>query len=73
MFISLVMFSQEHNEVWLRNFSNTKAIEYKKKKTEADDFARKNGIPIKQILPNGRIMELQEIRDGVPQYYRSGG
>ncbi|MCD4794206.1 MAG: S8 family serine peptidase [Bacteroidales bacterium] len=78
IFLSLIVFlfgelvfSQKQNNKWLYNFEKVKTIEYKKKKKEADEFAVKNGLPIKQVLPDGTVMEIQEILNGVPQYYKT--
>ncbi len=67
--ISLSVFSQKQNNNWLEDFAKSKSIEYKKKKKEADEYARKNNLVIKEILSDGSVMELQEIEDGIPQYY----
>ncbi len=66
---SISLFSQEYNRGWLESFARTKAIEYQRKKAEADAYAKKNGLVIRQTLPDGTEMELQKIDDGVPQYF----
>ena len=78
IFLSLIVFlfgelvfSQKQNNKWLYDFEKVKTIEYKKKKKEADEFAVKNGLPIKQVLQDGTVMEIQEILIGVPQYYKT--
>ena len=39
------------------------------RKAEADAFARANGLPIRRVEPNGRIIEIQRIENGrFPRY-----
>lgn len=63
---SLSIFSQKYNQAWLENFAIAKAEEYQNKKIEADAYAKRNNLLIKQVLSDGTVIELQEIKDGVP-------
>lgn len=38
-------------------------------KKEAVDFAKQHHIPLRKELPDGSIIELQKIENGIPMYY----
>ncbi len=44
---------------------------YTKRKTEADKFARENGLAIRFIDKDGNLNELQYIENGIPIYYKT--
>lgn len=46
-------------------FKNIEEIE----KAEALEFARKNNIPVREKFKDGRIKELQKIKNNIPYYY----
>ena len=42
-------------------------------KRQAEEWARQHGLPVRRKLPNGAIMEIMAVRDGVPIYYVTKG
>ena len=60
----------ETNVAKLKEIAQTQSKLYKQRKTEAIDFARKNGLEVFKTLQDGRVAELQFIdRFGNPVYY----
>ncbi|MCF6169426.1 MAG: S8 family serine peptidase [Bacteroidales bacterium] len=69
---SSVVFSQQLNPNWLNEFAKAKTKENQKNKAEAIEFARKHNLPVRQVLPDGTIFEIQKIENGLPQYFTTG-
>jgi hypothetical protein len=42
-------------------------------KRQAEEWARQRGLPIRRKLPNGAILEIMALRNGVPVYYVTYG
>ncbi len=53
----------------LLQFSAQKQQEWNKLRKEAEEFARLQGIPIRQTLPNGAILEIVRLKNGIPLFY----
>ena len=53
----------------LRDFATRKSQEWRAARLQAEEFARKNNLPIREELPNGVVIELQRIENGIPIYY----
>lgn len=65
-----VKILSETNVVKLKEISQTQSTLYKQRKTQAIEFAKKNGLEVFKTLKDGRVAELQFIdRFGKPIYY----
>jgi hypothetical protein len=53
----------------LQTFAAEKRIEWNTNKSEAEQFARQKGLPIRQVLSDGTIIEIIKIVNGIPRYY----
>jgi len=60
----------QSNVATLERLAQGHAANYAKKKAEAQAFAQQRGLQVLQVLPDGRLAELQYIDDsGTPIYY----
>jgi hypothetical protein len=53
----------------LENFAEQMKAEWQANKSEAEDFAKQQGIPIRQVLADETIIEIIKIVNGVPRFY----
>ena len=53
----------------LRDFAARKQQEWQRLKQEAEAYAQQHGIPIRQELPNGTIIEIMRLENGIPLFY----
>jgi len=53
----------------LKRFADLKRSEWQENKSQAEEFARQQGIAIRQVLSDGTIIEIIKIVNGVPRYY----
>lgn len=42
-------------------------------KRQAEEWAKQRGLPVRRKLPNGAMMEIMAVRNGVPVYYVTNG
>lgn len=69
---SAAMFAQNMNDkAKLQEFAKVMEKEAKVQKQYADSVASANNFPIKKVMPNGKMMELQKIDNGIPVYYET--
>jgi hypothetical protein len=57
------------NQQFLETFSKEKAAEWHKQRAEAEDYAEKKRLPIRKVLADGRLIEIQKLQNGQPLYY----
>ncbi len=73
VFFSIIPFllwaQTETNVEALRAFAQQKRIEWEQFRQEAENFARQNNIPIRQTFPDGTVIELQRLLNGIPLFY----
>ncbi len=67
--IQIVSAQTETNVPALLQFSEQKKKEWIEQRKQAEDFARAHGIPIRQVYPDGTIIELQRLERGIPIFY----
>ncbi len=73
--MSMVMLIQfgwtqtQTNRDALLQFSQQKYQEFLRLKQEAEEWARQNGVPIRQVLPDGTIIEIMRLENGIPLFY----
>ncbi|MCE1189264.1 MAG: S8 family serine peptidase [Ignavibacteria bacterium] len=68
----MVAFAQtKEQKKWLMDFSTKQAEIAKAQKAEAEALARQQGMPIRQVLPDGKIRELIRIENGIPVYFET--
>lgn len=53
----------------LMELSQQFAAKADRQKEEVMLYAKKHGIPIRQVFPNGRVVELMRIENGIPVFY----
>jgi hypothetical protein len=53
----------------LKQFAQQRALEWQTKKARAESLAVAQQMPIRKELPDGGVMELQSIEDGIPIYF----
>ncbi len=53
----------------LRQFARQRQQELQQLKQQAEAYARQNGIPIRQELPDGTVMEIMRLENGIPLFY----
>lgn len=69
-FVGSIIFAQTVTNVTaLEAFAAHKKAEFNKNRAEVEEYARKNNIPVCQELPDGTIIEMQYLRNGLPIYY----
>mgnify|MGYP001191719579 CR=1 FL=1 len=69
-FSAQMLFGQTTEQrSFLRNFSVEAEKTWKANRAVAESIAVKNNMPIRKELPNGGLMELQSIENGIPVYY----
>ncbi|MHB2149696.1 S8 family serine peptidase [Calditrichota bacterium LG25] len=68
-FISYGLSQVETNVDALLRFAREKQQEWLILREEAEAFARSNGLPIRQVFPDGTIIEIQRLERGIPIYY----
>ena len=70
LFIPTMIWGQtETNVEALRAFANQKRLEWEQQRQEAEAFARANGIPIRREFPDGTIIEIQKLINGILYVY----
>ncbi len=57
--------------MWLERFAEERAARWAKERAEAETLAIKLGLPIREELPDGKVIELQRFEDGRPVYYET--
>src|SRR5262245_28301789 len=57
------------NQSALNDISQRAYVASQAKREQARFMAKLLGIPMKQVFPGGKIMEIVEFRDGRPLYY----
>lgn len=68
--ITQLAWSQtETNVEALRAFARQKQQEWQQLRQAAEAFARANGIPIRQEFPDGTVIEIQKLVDGILYVY----
>lgn len=66
---SIEVWAQNDEAQWRSNFAAEKSREWQQQRAEVLEFAERTGIPVRQELEDGRIIELRRIEDGFPVYY----
>ena len=66
---SVELWAQDDETQWRRNFAAEKSMQWQLQRAEVLEFAERTGIPVRQELDDGRIIELRKIEDGYPVYY----
>ncbi len=69
LFLSTTMGQIETRVDALRKFAQEKKTEWQRLRQEAEEYARKYNLPIRKEFPNGVVIELQRIENGIPLYY----
>ncbi len=70
LFLTLWAHGQtQTNTAALQAFAEAKEKEFREQRAEAEVWAAARGIPVKQVFPDGTIIELQRIRNNIPVYY----
>jgi hypothetical protein len=69
IFPILLLSQSKIQQTRLHNFAEEKRSEWQTDKLEAEEFARQKGLPIRQVLADGTIIEIIKIVNGVPRYY----
>jgi len=68
--ISTSLFSQQTTNVQkLRNFSDELRSNWVERQVRVNEFSERNNIPVRQVLPNGRIIQMIDVRNNRPIYY----
>ncbi|MFC1786234.1 S8 family serine peptidase [Candidatus Neomarinimicrobiota bacterium] len=57
------------NENALSAFAQLRHLEYLKNKKEVEEYSKINNISVRQILPNGGVMEMIRIENDAPIFY----
>lgn len=66
---SLMLAQSTEQQEWLRNFSYQQSILWNKGRLEAESLAVKLNLPVRMEYPDGTVIEIQGIQDGVPYYH----
>jgi len=53
----------------LREFSEKMSRQWHENRAEAEERAKKQGIPVREVLPDGTVIELQRYWNNIPLYY----
>lgn len=70
LFISYQSNAQERTNVQkLQEISQEKSLNWQAKKALILAYSRSQNIPVRQVFPNGRIIEIVDIINGQPIYY----
>jgi hypothetical protein len=68
-FLGLLFAQNKVQQTRLQTFAEEKRLEWNTNKSAAEQFAREQGLPIRQVFPDGTIIEIIKIVNGVPRYY----
>jgi methionine-rich copper-binding protein CopC len=64
---------EETNVPALTSLAARASLRASVEKRQAEEWARQHGLPVRRKLPNGAIIEIMAVRDGVPMYYVTKG
>lgn len=68
--IQIALYGQSKTNVAaLQRLADELHERYEKERAEAESWAYKNNVPIRQTFPNGKEVELMGIKNGIPVYY----
>ncbi|MCS7309823.1 MAG: S8 family serine peptidase, partial [Armatimonadetes bacterium] len=73
MVASLVRAQEETNVPALLSLAARASLRAAVEKQQAEEWARQRGMPVRRKLPNGAILEIIALRDGVPIYVITKG
>lgn len=63
------LFAQTDQQIdRLHQITTQSSMEWQQQRAEAETMASELGIPVKQTLPDGTVVELQKFENGVPVY-----
>ncbi len=70
MILQVLVYAQPGtNKQRLNELSDEYKSGWQKRKADVEQFSRRNNLPIRQELPNGRVFELIAVEAGRPVYY----
>lgn len=70
LFIGSFLLAQTVTNVnALEAFAAHKKAKFNKNRAEVEEYARKNNVPVRQELPDGRVIEMHHLDNGKPIYY----
>ena len=55
----------------IETYAKDKSIELQIKRKEAEDYAKRNKLPIRKVFKEGKVIELQRMEKGQPIYYQT--
>lgn len=68
---SLNLTTSKFTKKQIEIYAEEKAKEWQTKRKRAEDFARRNNLPIRKVFKDGKVIELQWIENGQPIYYQT--
>jgi len=72
LFLSTASFAQQGtNQIRLQELSEKFDQGYNQHRAQALQFASTRGIPMREVLPNGKVIELQFVDNGRPVYFET--
>jgi len=69
LFDQSIIAQSKTNVQNLHEFAEQKKIEWESAREEAERYALKNNLPIRKEFPDGTIIEIQKLQNGIPVYY----
>ncbi len=67
---TIVLFPQTiEQKNWLRNFAEQQNNLWESQRAEAESLAAKYNLPIRKEFPDGTVIEIQRVDNGVPVYH----
>lgn len=73
LLVPFVWAQEETNIPALTSLAARASLRAVVEKRQAEAWARQHGLPVRRKLPNGAIIEIMAIRNGVPIYYTTQG
>lgn len=64
-----VSAENDNQKAWLVEFAQSEARKWREERLYAESLANILGLPIRQELKDGQVIELQSFQDGQPMYY----